>query len=116
MGKTLKTDKVNFGGKNFDYGPGAQLNKAPTPKPRSKFTPKGIDPAYPNRNFVKMSYTNRGDDQGFWDYMYSPSYPGTDANKPGKKSSGWGHGIGQRAGKLRLSGNKSAHRLGKRGK
>lgn len=77
--------------------------------------PKGIDPAYPNRNFVKMSYTNKGDDSGFFDYMYGgSSYPGTFSDAPGKKASGYGHSIGQRAGKLRLSGKAGAHRLGKR--
>lgn len=83
------------------------------PKAPFKSHPKGIDPAYPNRNFVKMSYDNKGDDRGFFEYMYGGGYPGTDAAL-GKKASGYGHGIGQRAGKLRLSGRKGAHRIGKR--
>lgn len=115
MGKTLKSDRVNFGGKNFDYGPGAQMDVAPQPKPKSKYRPKGIDPAYPNRNFVKMSYVNKGDEQGFYDYMYGmgPSAPGWGEARI-KKASGYGHSIGQRAGKLRLSGKSNAHRVGKR--
>ncbi len=80
-----------------------------------KSHPKGIDPAYPNRNFVKMTYDNKGDDQGFFEYMYGGyGYPGNDSTKVGKKASGYGHSIGQRAGKLRLSGKAGAHRIGKR--
>lgn len=85
-----------------------------------KSTPKGIDPANPQKNFVKAYYDNRGDREGFDEYMYGPSgtwdkkgnYIAPDTSK---KSSGYGHSIGQRAGKLRLSGAKGAHRIGKRG-
>lgn len=77
-----------------------------------KSTPKGIDPAYPNKNFVKASYENKGDMEGFSKYMYG-DYTQNDSTLK-KKASGYGHSIGQRAGKLRLSGSKGAHRLGKR--
>jgi len=81
-----------------------------------KSHPKGIDPAYPNRNFVKMTFDNKGDDQGFFEYMYGGNgYPGSKSTQDGsKKASGYGHSIGQRAGKLRLSGKAGAHRIGKR--
>jgi len=83
-----------------------------------KSHPKGIDPAYPNRNFVKMSFDNKNDPDGFFEYMYGGSggmYPGSDSSKEGrKKASGYGHSIGQRAGKLRTSGKVGAHRIGKR--
>jgi hypothetical protein len=78
------------------------------PKPRSKYKPKGIDPAYPNKNFVKASYENKGED------YYAQEYTGFFAAKPPRKSSGYGHSIGQRVGKLRLSGDPKAHRIGKR--
>lgn len=77
-----------------------------------KSHPKGIDPAHPNRNFVKMSYENKGED--YYEYLYPMSMtPGGHAQSH-KKASNYGHSIGQRAGKLRLSGSKGAHRIGKR--
>lgn len=77
-----------------------------------KSHPKGIDPAYPNRSFVKMSYENKGED--YYEHLY-PSYSGFGGHAQSqKKASHFGHSIGQRAGKLRLSGAKGAHRLGKR--
>lgn len=82
-----------------------------------KSTPVGIDPANPNRNFVRASYVNKGDKEGFYKYMYGePTQDGFfhDYHFVDKKPSGYGHSIGQRAGKLRLSGTKGAHRLGKR--
>jgi hypothetical protein len=77
-----------------------------------KSTPKGIDPAYPNKNFVKTSYENKGNMEGFSEYMYG-SYNQDDFILK-KRASGYGHSIGQRAGKLRLSGKAGAHRVGKR--
>lgn len=74
-----------------------------------KSHPKGIDPAYPQTNFVEAWYENH--DMNYSDYMY-PMYNASPTKEP--KSSGYGHGIGQRAGKLRLSGMKNAHRIGKR--
>ncbi len=85
-----------------------------------KSTPKGIDPAWPNRNFVNMSFENKNDMDGFYRYMYDDTRgfgTGLGGEKPKEgpsKSNVHGHGIGQRAGKLRLSGNKNAHRIGKR--
>lgn len=70
-----------------------------------KSHPKGIDPAYPQKNFVQAAAENHGED--YFQYMY-PMAP------PVKKASHFGHSIGQRAGKLRLSGMKGAHRIGKR--
>lgn len=78
----------------------------------AKSIPKGIDPAYPNKNFVKASFENKGDMDGFYEYMYG-SYKQNDSTLK-KKAFGFGHGIGQRAGKLRLSGKTGAHRIGKR--
>ena len=79
-----------------------------------KSRPKGIDPAYPQKNFVEACYDNHNEDRSdYFEFMYGPSsYPqpiGRD-----RKSSSYGHSIGQRAGKLRLSGTKGAHRIGKR--
>jgi hypothetical protein len=82
-----------------------------------KSTPKGIDPAYPQKNFVKTYYENRGDMDGFYDYMYGGGaglYGEGGSGTTRKKSNVHGHGIGQRAGKLRLSGTPGAHRIGKR--
>lgn len=83
-----------------------------TGKHPKKSTPKGIDPAYPQKNFVKASYENKGEDP--WPHMYG-SFPGSGGERV-RKASGFGHSIGQRAGKLRTSGNPNAHRIGKRGK
>lgn len=74
-----------------------------------KSHPKGIDPASPQKNFVKAYYENRGED--YYEHMY-PMMGSSSASEP--KSSGYGHGVGQRAGKLRLSGMPGAHRIGKR--
>lgn len=73
-----------------------------------KSHPKPIDPAYPQVNFVKACAENHG--ESFSEYMYD--MPGTEDSK--RKASGYGHSIGQRAGKLRLSGDPKAHRIGKR--
>ena len=90
--------------------------KEQNPKyPPKKSTPKGIDPAYPQKNFVKACYDNKGDTQGFYDYMYSGSMYGDNPTRD-RKPSNFGHSIGQRAGKLRLSGNPGAHIIGKRSK
>lgn len=77
-----------------------------------KSTPKGIDPAYPNKNFVKASFENKDDMDGYYKYMYGDYTQNDSVLK--KKASGYGHSIGQRAGKLRLSGAAGAHRIGKR--
>lgn len=74
-----------------------------------KSHPKPIDPAYPQTNFVKACAENHGED--YYEYMYPMAGNGTPLPQ---KSSGYGHGIGQRAGKLRLSGKPGAHRIGKR--
>lgn len=76
-----------------------------------KSHPQGIDPAYPQKNFVQASYDNHNDKKSYMEYMY-PFYGMDDAKQP--KSHGYGHSIGQRAGKLRLSGMPGAHRIGKR--
>jgi hypothetical protein len=89
---------------------------------KGKFSPKGIEIAYPNRNFVRTAIVNRGGSQAdVYEEMYgwgmgvANSMPGTDSANAGRRTpSGYGHSIGQRAGKLRLSGNSKAHRIGKR--
>ncbi len=84
-----------------------------------KSTPKGIDPAYPNRNFVKTCYVNHDDMSGFYDYMYGTPEGNFGVGGQGttrKKSNVHGYGVGQRAGKLRYSGASNAHRIGKRSK
>lgn len=82
-----------------------------------KSHPKGIDPANPNKNFVKACYENHNDREEFFDYMYgsftNPMFP-NDYGERTRKASGYGHSIGQRAGKLRTSGASNAHRIGKR--
>lgn len=75
-----------------------------------KSHPKGIDPAYPNKNFVKACYENKGEDP--WPHIYGYSMGSEPVGS--RKASGYGHSIGQRAGKLRTSGNPKAHRIGKR--
>lgn len=83
--------------------------------PPKKSHPKGIDPAYPNKNFVRAHYDNVHNGEGWMEYMYGGQFHvGNDT--PIKKSSGFGHSIGQRAGKLRTSGNPNAHRIGRRTK
>lgn len=90
-----------------------ESGRAPHPKPKSKFKPKGIDPAYPNRNFVKMSYENKG--ENYYEHLYPMHSMGQSPSvRENRKPSHYGHSIGQRAGKLRLSGTAGAHRIGKR--
>jgi hypothetical protein len=84
-----------------------------------KSHPKGIDPAFPQKNFVEASFLNKGEKDEFRDYMYGTYNINlekfvTDDDRNQKKPSGFGHSIGQRAGKLRYSGTKGAHRIGKR--
>lgn len=82
-----------------------------------KSHPAHVDPANPQVNFVEACYINHRDRDGFYDMMYGP--PGSMYNRfepEPKKASGYGHSIGGRAGKLRLSGNSNAHRIGKRSK
>lgn len=83
-----------------------------------KSTPKGIDPAYPNKNFVKTSYENKDDMKGWYKYMYGDGGAGLYGDgghgTTRKTSHAHGHSIGQRAGKLRMSGMKGAHRIGRR--
>jgi hypothetical protein len=86
------------------------MSKYPT-----KSTPRGIDPAQPNRNFVEMYYANRGDKDGYSEYKYPPigemdTWPFRSV--PEKKPHSFGGS--QKAGKLRVSGTKGAHRIGKR--
>lgn len=89
------------------------------PKPRAKYVPKGIDPAFPQKNFVQATFINRGKGDhegwlkakyGFGDGVgYGPAMHGYKVkNEP--------HGYGHKAkrGKLRLSGNSRAHRIGSR--
>lgn len=80
----------------------------------AKSHPKGIDPAYPQKNFVKASFENKNNMQGWYDYMYGGPFNPDGSDPPKKKASGFGHGVGQRAGKLRLSGKAGAHRIGKK--
>lgn len=95
-------------------GPGTKdMNTKGKKYPPKKSKPTGIDPASPQKNFVKASFDNKGDGDGFFEYMYGgSSYYGGEPIK--KKASGYGHSIGQRAGKLRTSGDPRAHRIGKR--
>lgn len=80
-----------------------------------KSHPKGIDPAYPQKNFVDAAYDNHNETrEDYYKQVYGEHiYP--QSTKPREtKASHYGHSIGQRAGKLRLSGMKGAHRIGKR--
>jgi hypothetical protein len=76
-----------------------------------KSHPVHVDATNPSPNFVEMCYRNHGDKEGYYDMMYGG--PDKFTSEP-RKASGYGHGIGQRAGKLRLSGRSNAHRIGKR--
>lgn len=93
--------------------PPLKMNTKNSKYPPKKSIPKGIDPAYPNKNFVKASFENKGDTSGYYDQFYG--FPGSSGERV-RKASGFGHSIGQRAGKLRLSGAANAHRIGKRSK
>lgn len=78
-----------------------------------KSHPKGIDPAYPQKNFVVASAENHGEDK--FEALYGGTHnPWTQNTEINRKASNYGHSIGQRAGKLRLSGMAGAHRIGKR--
>jgi hypothetical protein len=103
----------NMGGKAFDlYDTEGVKKPFLTPK-RSKFRPKGIDPANPQMNFVKKHYDNKGDPDGFYEYMYGSVFAGDGTDEVRKKPSGYRANFHKRDGKLRLSGAKNAHRLGK---
>lgn len=80
-----------------------------------KSHPKGIDPAYPQKNFVDAAYDNHNETrEGYYEHVYGThEYPRSTKTRE-TKASHFGHSIGQRAGKLRLSGMKGAHRIGKR--
>ena len=78
-----------------------------------KSTPKGINFAAPNKNFVETWYDNHNESRAeYYDYLYSGTLDPN--NQHSRKASHFGHSIGQRAGKLRLSGTPGAHRIGKR--
>lgn len=79
-----------------------------------KSHPHHIDMAKPQVNFVEACAINHG--ENFFDYMYGNAGVPYGSGPPAPKSSGYGHGIGQRAGKLRLSGSPGAHRIGARKK
>lgn len=85
--------------------------------PPRKSHPKHIDQAYPQVNFVEACYENKNDKEGFSEYMYPRGIFSKGIYSPPDttpKAHGYGHSIGQRAGKLRLSGKAGAHRIGKR--
>lgn len=82
------------------------------PKMPKKSHPKPIDMAYPQTNFIKAAAENHG--EYYYESMYGPAPGSSMGGGPMRKSSNFGHGIGQRAGKLRLSGDPKAHRIGKR--
>jgi hypothetical protein len=80
-----------------------------------KSTPKGIDPAQPNRNFVEMCYANKGDGEGYSKEMYPPiGKVDTWPFRPAREKSPARFGGTRNAGKLRVSGRSNAHRIGKR--
>jgi len=79
-----------------------------------KSHPKPIDIANPQENFVKACYENHNDTEGFYDYMYPRMSINGETPAKTKAHNTHGHSIGQRAGKLRLSGTAGAHRIGKR--
>ena len=80
-----------------------------------KSHPYKIDMAYPQKNFVEAGAVNHG--ESYADAIYGPAVPMCQDPPPAhyrKPHNTHGHSIGQRAGKLRLSGMKGAHRIGKR--
>jgi len=79
-----------------------------------KSHPHKIDMANPQMNFVEACAVNHGENK--YDALYGPVAQFPEEPKPAhyRKSSTFGHSIGQRAGKLRLSGTPGAHRIGKR--
>lgn len=91
-----------------------------------KSYPKPVDIAYPQENFVEAYEFNRKTSvrspvEGYEyrahmredDNYYKESKPKEHRLVIGAPH-GYGHSIGQRAGKLRLSGKSGAHRIGKR--
>ena len=93
-------------------GPNVKTSTINPKYPPKKSTPTGIDPAYPNKNFVKSCYENKNDMEGYHKYMWGDMEMSMygENKPPQRKASGYGHSIGQRAGKLRTSGK--GHRIG----
>lgn len=82
-----------------------------------KSHPHHVDPVNSQMNFVKATFVNKGEGDKYYEHLYGPFTIGPpNAPTPGPKSSHFGHSIGQRAGKLRLSGKTNAHRIGSRKK
>lgn len=90
-----------------------------------KSYPKPIAVAYPQENFVEAYEFNRKPSvrsplNGTWEGrdMENNDYMKESKPKEYRLATGaphtYGHSVGQRAGKLRLSGAKGAHRIGKR--
>jgi hypothetical protein len=82
-----------------------------------KSHPHRIDPANPQMNFVEAAAINHGESK--YEALYGPCGAIGEDPPPAhyrKPHNTHGHSIGGRAGKLRLSGNPSAHRIGKRSK
>lgn len=90
-----------------------------------KSHPQPINPAYPQENFAeafefskKPSVRSPVDKWSYDEHMKEDSYYKKSRPKEHRlvigSPHGYGHSIGQRAGKLRLSGMKGAHRIGKR--
>lgn len=90
-----------------------------------KSYPKEVNITYPQENFVeayefnkKPSVRSPGNKWDTEDAMREDSYMKESRPKEYRlirgMPHGYGHSVGQRAGKLRLSGAKGAHRIGKR--
>lgn len=95
---------------------------------KSKFHPPIENPNYPQDNFAKMyefenhpdSYSKRSPSPWETKHIdlnqeYSHHSP-REHNLLAGKSHGYGHGVVQRQGRLRVSGHKGAHMIGKREK
>lgn len=98
----------------------------------AKYHPRGINPAAPQENFALYYSFGQKDKvparmQGVvskWQYQdacrpHPEGCPYDIISAQERKfvkgsASGYGHGVGQRAGKLRTSGKAGAHRIGKR--
>jgi|SRR4029077_5402546 len=86
--------------------------------PPKKSCPTGIDPEFPQKNFVKTSFDNKGQKDEYYKYMYGDYM--VDSRMTGRQASEkkahnvHGYKSSEKQGRLRLSGSGRAHQIGKR--
>lgn len=121
MAKAAPSSKLTGG--MMVAAPEDDIKSAKNPKyPPKKSCPTGIDPAYPQKNFVRASFANKNktdaNNEEYYNYMYG--IPGAKRRMEGRSESEkkphnvHGYSAMQRVGRLRTSGSGKAHRIGKR--